>query len=143
MSPDGGHLRVTADLAVEIDGVAARIEGDGARVRVVTDDVRGLVDSVRAAARATGAAGARADVARLAETLAGSGLTGVLEAPSGPVATVGADVDSGVGRLLWGSRRVHVDVEGLLRSSDAARWSLVVLGGLAGIAVLTVVRRRR
>jgi hypothetical protein len=143
MSPDGGHLQVTADLAVEVDGIPARVQGDGARIRVVADDVRGLVDSVRAAARATGSAGARADVARLAETLAGSGLTGVLEAPTGPVATVGADVDSAVGRLLWGSRRVHVDAVGLLRSSDAGRWALAAIGGLGVLAVLAVVRRRR
>lgn len=140
MTPDGGHLRVAADLSIEVDGISGRIEADGDRVRLVTDDVRGLVDSVRAVARATGSSGVRADVARLADTLAASGLTGVLEAPTGAVATVGSAVDSTMGRVVWGSRRVHVDPAGLLRSSDAARWAL---GGLVALVVLVVVRVAR
>jgi hypothetical protein len=36
---------------------------------------------------------------------------------------------------------VHVDAVGLLRSSDAARWGLLALGGVLAVAVAA--RRRR
>ncbi|WNV74335.1 hypothetical protein [Geodermatophilus sp. DSM 44513] len=140
MTPDGGRLQVVADLSIEVDGAPVRVESSGGRVRVVADDVRGLVDQLRSAARAAGVGSPRAGVASLADRLATEGLTGVLAAPTGDVAVVGAGVDSPVGRLLWGTRRVHVDTVGLLRSSDAARWTLA---GAALVLVVLAARRRR
>jgi hypothetical protein len=141
MTPDGGRLQVLADLSIEVDGAPVRVESSGGRVRVVVDDVRGLVDHLRSAVRAAGAGSPRGGVATVAETLAAGGLTGVLAAPTGDVAVLGAGVDSPVGRLLWGSRRVHVDAVGLLRSSDAARWTLA--GAALALGAVLVARFRR
>ncbi|SNS91106.1 hypothetical protein SAMN06893096_11098 [Geodermatophilus pulveris] len=141
MTPDAGRLHVDADLSLEVDGAPVRVESSGARVRVVADDVRGLVDQLRTAARAAGAGSPRDGVATLADRLAADGLTGVLAAPTGDVAVIGAGVDSPVGGLLWGTRRVHVDTLGLVRSSDAARWTLA--GAAALLLVVLAARRRR
>jgi len=140
MTPDGGRLHVDADLSLEVDGTPVRVESSGARVRVVTDDVRGLVDQLRTAARAAGVGSPREGVAILADRLAADGLTGVLAAPTGDVAVIGAGVHSPVGRLVWGTRRVHVDTLGLVRSSDAARWTVA---GAALVLVVLAARRRR
>jgi hypothetical protein len=142
MTPDGGRLEVLADLSIEVDGAPVRVESAGSRVRVVTEDVRGFVDHLRAAARATGSASARGSVATVAEALAAEGITGVLAAPTGEVAVLGADVDSPVGRLLWGTRRVRVDAVRLLRSSEAARWGLTGAGLVLGALVVVRLRRR-
>ena len=141
MTPDGGRLQVLADLSIEVDGAPVRVESSGGRVRVVADDVRGLVDHLRSAVRAAGVGSPREGVVTVAETLAAQGLTGVLTAPTGDVAVLGAGVDSPVGRLLWGSRRVHVDAVGLLRSSDAARWTLA--GAALALGAVLVARFRR
>jgi hypothetical protein len=119
-----------------------RVESSGDRVRVVADDVRGLVDQLRSAVRAAGAGSPRRGVATVADRLAAEGLTGVLAAPTGDVAVLGAGVASPVGRLLWGTPRVHVDAAGLLRSSDAARRTLAGAALALGAVLLVRLRRR-
>lgn len=142
MTPDGARLQVLADLSIEVDGAPVRVESSGGRVRVVADDVRGLVDHLRSAVRAAGAGSPREGVVSVADRLAAEGLTGVLAAPTGDVAVLGAGVHSPVGRLLWGSPRVHVDPVGLLRSSDATRWALAGAALVLGAVLVARLRRR-
>ncbi|MEX5719064.1 hypothetical protein [Geodermatophilus maliterrae] len=142
MTPEGERaLDVTADLSLEVDGVPVQIRASGSDVAVTSGDVRRLVSAVRLAGGATtqGTPG-RAQLARVADTLAEHGLTARLDGPAGRVMTLGAAVDSAAGSGLLGTRHARVHPAGALRSSGpaglAAAASLLVL-----VAVLA--RRRR
>ncbi|MGY1711790.1 hypothetical protein ACI8AC_20015 [Geodermatophilus sp. SYSU D00758] len=134
-------LDLTADLAVEVDGVPVQVRAAGSEVQVTAGDVRKLFAGVRlAAGAATQAPPGRAELSRVADTLADHGLTARLDGPAGRVLTLGADVDSPAGRTLLGTRHARLHPAGALRSSGAA-------GPVAAAAVLVVVllatRRRR
>jgi hypothetical protein len=147
MTPEGGRppervLDVTADLSVEVDGVPVRVQASGAEIEVTSPDVRRLFAAVRVAGGAvTQASSGRAELARVADTLAANGLTARLDGPSGRVLSLGVDVDSAAGSALLGTRRARLHPAGALRSSGpapvaAAAFLLVALAVLAG-------RRRR
>ena len=143
MTRGGDRLRLTADLAIEVDGSPVQVTADGGDLHVVADDVQGFVLGLRAAAEArNGSRPGRADVRDLAGALADAGLTARLDSPSEHVVTIGAGVDSGLGGLLLGTRLARPDALGILRASDRAR---AVVAGLAGVVLLgvAVVRRRR
>jgi hypothetical protein len=144
MTPEGDRplLEVTADLSVEVDGVPVRVRASGAEIEVTSPDVRRLFAAIRVAGgAATQGAPGRAELARMADTLADSGLTARLDGPAGRVLSLGADVDSAAGSALLGTRRARLHPAGALRSSGpvptvAAALLLVALAVLAG-------RRRR
>ncbi len=141
MTPEGARLEVTADLAIEVDGAPVRVTAEGGDLRVVADDVRGFVLGLRAAATArNGTRPGRADVRELAAALADAGLTARLDAPSHSVVTLGAGVDSALGRVLLSTRQARPDPLGVLRASGRARLveaalaGVVLVGGAVGVA---------
>ena len=143
MNPEVTRLDVTADLSVEVDGAPVRVTAQGSEVDVVADDVRDLVLALRAAATArTGTRPGRADVGRLAGTLADVGVTATLRSPSQHVVTLGAGVDSGLGGLLLGTRLARPDTVGVLRASARAREVEAVLGGALLLLGIAALRRR-
>ncbi len=141
MTPEGRPaLEVTADLRAEVDGVPVRVQASGSQIAVRSTDLRRLFSAVRlAGGAATQGPPGRAELARVADTLAGHGLTAHLEGPGGRVLSLGADVDSGAGSALLGTRRARLHPAGTLLSggpaAPVAALLLVVLGVLA--------RRRR
>jgi len=143
MTAEVTRLAVTADLSLEVDGAPVRVTAEGGDLDVVADDVRGFVLALRAAATArAGVRPGRADVADLADTLAGVGLTARLRSPGQEVVTVGAGVDSALGGLLLGTRKARPDALGVVRASGRARAVEAVLAGALLVIGLAVLRRR-
>jgi hypothetical protein len=100
-----GALRLEGSVAFTVDGPRGRsggvVSGDGPVLRVTADDPVAAWDAaVGSAPRGPGALGTVADL------LAAQGLSVEVDGPRGRLATVGAGVDSGVGRAVTGSRRV-------------------------------------
>ncbi|SHG46134.1 hypothetical protein [Geodermatophilus nigrescens] len=142
MTPEGDRrLEVTADLRLEVDGVPVRVEASGSEISVTSDDVRRLFAAVRVAGgAATQGSPGRTELARVADTLAGHGLTARLDGPAGRVLSLGADVDSPAGSALLGTRRARLHPAGALRSSGPVP---VAAAGLLLIAIAALARRRR
>jgi hypothetical protein len=150
VSPDGRPLGLpadltvdlAADLSVEVDGVPVRVTASGSDVHVVADDVRGLLAGVRVAAGATtqGPPG-RAELGRVAGTLADLGLTARLDGPGGRVLTMGAAVDSPTGSALLGTRHARLHPVGTLRAGGPGAWAGAA--AVLGLAVVLLRRRRR
>ena len=101
-------LEFTSDLVFTVDGAdgsraTGRVEGDGRVLRVVTTDAA----VVWGAALGSSTTGPRV-LDAVARRLADEGAVLEVTGPDGVVATVGAGVDSPVGRLLAGSRHVRL-----------------------------------
>ncbi|SDC80623.1 hypothetical protein SAMN05660690_2629 [Geodermatophilus telluris] len=141
MTPEGERaLEVTADLSVEVDGVPVRVQASGSQIEVTSPDVRRLFAAVRVAGgAATQGSPGRAELARVADTLADHGLTARLDGPAGRVLSLGADVDSAAGSALVGTRHARLHPAGTLRSSGPAG----VLAAAALLVGLAVLARRR
>ena len=141
MTPEGEPaLEVSADLSIEIDGVPLRVRASGSEITATSADVRRLFSAVRVAGGATtqGPPG-RAQLARVADTLAERGLTARLDGPAGRVLSLGADVDSAAGSALLGTRRARLHPAGAVRSSGP----VPVAAGLLLVVLAVVARRRR
>jgi hypothetical protein len=141
MTPEGEPaLEVSADLSIEVDGVPLRVRASGSEITATSADVRRLFSAVRVAGGATtqGPPG-RAQLARVADTLAERGLTARLDGPAGRVLSLGADVDSAAGSALLGTRRARLHPAGAVRSSGP----VPVAAGLLLVVLAVVARRRR
>ncbi len=141
MTPEGEPaLEVSADLSIEIDGVPLQVRASGSEITATSADVRQLFSAVRVAGGATtqGPPG-RAQLARVADTLAERGLTARLDGPAGRVLSLGADVDSAAGSALLGTRRARLHPAGAVRSSGP----VPVAAGLLLVVLAVVARRRR
>jgi uncharacterized protein (TIGR03382 family) len=141
MTPEGTPaLEVTADLRLEVDGVPVRVRASGTEIEVTSADVRRLFAAVRVAGgAATQGPPGRAELARVADTLADRGLTARLDGPAGRVLSLGADVDSAAGSALLGTRRARLHPAGALRSSGP----VPVAAAVALLGALVVLARRR
>ena len=142
MTPEGRpRLDVTADLRLEVDGVPVQVHASGTEIAVTSPDVRRLFSAVRVTGGATtqGPPG-RQQLARVADVLAGHGLTARFDGPAGRVLSLGADVGSPAGSALLGSRHARVHPAGAFRSSRAA--PLAAAASLL-VAVAVLVRRLR
>ena len=99
-------LSLEGDLSFTVDGpggtTSGRVVGDGAVLRVHADDPVAAWEATVGSV-STGPAGLRA----AADALAEQGLSVEVAGPHGRLALVGADADSGFGRLVTGSRRVQ------------------------------------
>jgi len=139
-------LSLQGGLSFTVDGpggsTAGEIVGDGPVLRVRAEDAvvawEASVGSVSA-----GPAGLR----RVADQLAAEGLSVEVSGPDGLLATVGAGVDSPLGRLVTGSRRVRLGRPAALRPlavAQARRFlpppRTLAVGALA-LALLAVLRR--
>jgi hypothetical protein len=141
MTPEGDPaLEVTADLSIEVDGVPVRVRASGSEITASSPDVRRLLAAVRVAGgAATQGSPGRAELARVADTLADRGLTARLDGPGGRVLSLGADVDSPAGSALVGTRHARVHPAGtLLGTGPVAPVAALVLA-----AVVLLARRRR
>ena len=144
------RLHVDADLRFEVDGgaVAGTVTGSGDRLVIETSDAEKTWD----AALGSPATGSSL-LDPFARLLHDSGLTLEVTGPDGTVATVGAGVDSRLGRLTTGSRHVRLGearaVAPLARSRvrDAGRDNAPALGvvgaGAVLVGLLLWLRRRR
>jgi uncharacterized protein (TIGR03382 family) len=141
MTPeDEPALQVSADLSIEVDGVPLRVRASGSEITATSADVRRLFSAVRlAGGAATQGSPGRAELARVADTLAERGLTARLDGPAGRVLSLGADVDSAAGSALLGSRRARLHPAGAVRSSGP----VPAAAGLLLVALAVLARRRR
>ncbi|MGY1697467.1 MULTISPECIES: hypothetical protein [unclassified Geodermatophilus] len=141
MTPEGDpRLEVTADLSIEVDGVPLRVRASGSEITASSPDVRRLFSAVRVAGgAATQGPPGRAELARVADTLADRGLTARLDGPGGRVLSLGADVDSPAGSALVGTRHARVHPAGTLLGAGPA----APVAALALVALVLLARRRR
>ena len=139
-------LDLQGDLSFTVEGpggsTSGTVVGDGTVLRVRAEDPVAAWDGILGSV-STGPAALRT----VADRLADEGLSVEVTGPHGLLALVGADADSGVGRLLTGSRRVRLGSPGALRPLVVAqvRRSLTrarVLTVVAGVVVTVVLRRR-
>jgi hypothetical protein len=133
----GSGLAVEADLRLEVTSTSgtttARVTGHGQQVRVEAERPEVLLAAV-----------SPADVGRVADLLAGAGITVAVRGPRGPVASLGAGTSDRFGRAVTGSRRVALARRGAVRlvwSSLPAR--RIVLAALVVLAAGTVIGRLR
>ena len=137
-----GHLHLTGELSLEVDGVGVEVHAEGSDVRIVADDVGAFVARVREAATArSGVAPGRRDLGGLAEALAEAGITAHLSSPTRPVAVAGAGVDSPAGGLLLGTRLVRPGAAVVVIAAGRGR-RFVAAGAAAAVLVTILVRRR-
>jgi hypothetical protein len=142
MTDPHGHVHLSGELSLEVDGAGVQVHADGADIRIVAEDVGAFVAGVREASTArSGVAPGRRDMAGLAEALAASGITAHLESPTRPVAVVGAGVDSPAGALLLGTRRVRPRAAVVVIAASGSRRLLA--GGAAAVLLAAVLVRRR
>ena len=142
---EGPPLRVEGSVGFVVDGPRGStrgvVAGDGPVVRVTTDDPV----AAWAAASDGAPAGPRA-LGDLADLLSAAGVSVELSGPGGRVATVGAGVESALGRVVTGSRHVQPGgaaavgplVVAQARQLAAARRPLLV----AAAVVLVLLRAR-
>lgn len=142
MTPEGRPLLdVTADLRLDVDGVPVHVQASGTEIAVTSPDVRRLFGAVRVAGgAATQRPPGREQLARVADALAGQGLTARLDGPAGQVLSLGADVDWPAGSVLLGSRHARVHPAGAVRGSGAAPLAVAVP---LLVAIAFLIRRRR
>lgn len=139
-------LDLQGDLSFTVEGpggsTSGTVVGDGAVLRVRAEDPVAAWDGILGSV-STGPAALRT----VADGLADEGLSIEVSGPHGLLALVGAGADSGVGKLLTGSRRVQLGTPAALRPLAVAqvRRSLTLSGALTVLAglVVTVVLRRR
>ncbi len=142
MTDPHGPVHLSGELSLEVDGAGVQVHADGADVRIVAEDVGAFAMRVREAATArTGVVPGRRDLGWLVDVLAVSGITAHLESPTGPVAVAGAGVDSPVGALLLGTRRVRPRAAVVVIAVGRGRRLLAA--GAGAVVLATVLARRR
>lgn len=140
--------RVTGSLTFSVDGpggsTSGTVEGQGRVVSVRADDPVVAWDA------ALGSVSTGPELlADVAQRLYDEDLVLQVEGPRGRVATVGAGVDDRLGRLLAGSRRVHLGRPAAIRPLAVAelrrkatpRVRAAVAAVVAALVVGAVVRR--
>lgn len=146
------RLEVTADLAVELDGVPATLTGRGGRLVLAADDPDALWSALARAGLPAGVGRVAASRAlgRFADGLRDTGVRLDVAGPRGPLVSLGDGVRSGAGWLTTGSSALRpggVRAVGPLALSNLRsrplprRMALVALAGLAALAVAAVRRR--
>jgi hypothetical protein len=145
--PGPGRLHLEGQVSFTVDGpggsTAGVARGDGPVLRVSADDPVLAWEAVSGVAPGLGGFG------DLADLLHDGGVAVEVSGPQGVVGTVGLDVDSPLGAVLTGSRRVRMGgasaVRGLVLSqarTELARRRRPLLVAL-GLVVLVAARRRR
>ena len=137
--PGAAGLAVEADLRLELRNAAgssttARVTGNGQQVSVEAQRPEVLLAAVD-----------RADVGRVAELLAATGVTVAVHGPQGPVVTLGAGTSNRLGRVVTGSGRVAPAPRGVVQLAWASRQVRTAVVALASaiVAVAAIGRLRR
>ena len=143
-----GRLDVTADLSIDVDGVAAQLTGRRSRLVLTSAQPERVFDAAVSSMLPVGVgsiSGPRA-VGRVADLLREAGVRLEVRGPQGLVAAIGADVHSPTGRLLTGSDAVSAGrPEALAALAWRGRRREVLLGAggaVAAVALLLRVLRR-
>ena len=145
-------VSIRADLRMDLDGASATLTGDGDRLVLATERPGALWDTLASAPVPIGVrpASGSAGVGRVAEALRAAGLNLDVRGPRGTVATLGAGVDSVLGRVLAGSSALRpgapAAVAPLLwhavRQWPAARIAAIALAIAAGFVAVRRPSRR-
>lgn len=144
------RLDVTADLAVEVDGVPATLTGSGGRLVLSASDPVALWSAVVSSDLPAGFGrvdGPRS-LGRIADGLREAGVRLDVRGPRGPVVALGAGVTSAAGRLSTGSSALRPGGPRALAPlliSDLRRRPLAAASAVAVLVALvaTTLRRRR
>ena len=148
--PAAGRLRIESDLSFSLTDAAGSVTGSvtasGSHVTVRASDPVRAVDGLRGVERIRPRA-----FGALGEQLAASGLTVDLVGPRGAVLSAGAGIDSPVGRLVLGSRRLRLrSVRAAaelgwarIRPGDRRRAAGLGAAALVAAALVRVGRARR
>lgn len=137
-------IRFEGDVAFSVeDGsgtVGGRFEASGDRIRITTLapgrlwSVAGdLLAALPPGMLPTGVPTGRAGLRELADILAAEGMTVEIDGPAGPIVTIGAAVDSRLGGLTVGSRRVEPNISAVLPGPTSVTGRAAALG-LVGFA---------
>lgn len=131
-------LEVEGELAFALDApdgtTTGTVSGQGRRVVVST------ADPVAAFRAASAPSPGGTSIGGLADLLAGSGLVVEVTGPQGTVATLGEGIDSPLGRLAAGSRRVRLGSARAVRPLALAQARSTLTGRrTATVAVALVV----
>ncbi len=144
------RLAVDGELTFSVDGpggaTSGTVSGEGSTVRVHAEHPARAWDAALGSV-STGSA----VLSFVAEQLHAEGVVLEVTGPAGRVATVGAGVDSPVGRLLAGSRRVQLGRPAAVRPLAVARVRaglpaparLLALAAVAGVLISLLRHRRR
>lgn len=142
------RLDVTADLAVEVDGVPATLTGSGGRLVLSASDPVALWSAVVSSDLPAGFGrvdGPRS-LGRIADGLREAGVRLDVRGPRGPVVALGAGVTSAAGRLSTGSSALRPGGARALAPlllADLRRRPLAFAAAAALLAVAAVALRRR
>ena len=130
-------VSVRADLRMDLDGASATLTGDGDRLVLATERPGALWDTLASAPFpvGVGSVSGPVGVGRLAESLREAGVNLEVRGPRGTVASLGAGVDSALGRALAGSSALR---PGALAAVAALVWHAVRQRPAARIAGLTL-----
>ncbi|MEO5961593.1 MAG: hypothetical protein ABIR80_20975 [Opitutaceae bacterium] len=139
------RLFIDGDLSFSVDGPSGhsdgRVEASGSHITVHASDAFAAMDA------AVGGRHGRSPIpATIADLLADAGLTVEVLSPRGPVVTLGAGIESGLGKVLTGSAHVRLESAREARPFVRARVSAAVpsrraLAWGAGIVALAVAAR--
>jgi hypothetical protein len=152
-APPGVRLSVRADVQIAVDGASATLTGDGQRLVFATDEPGIILDSLIGAALPVGidSLDGPGAVGRLAEALRAASVNLDFRGPRGTIASLGAGVDSTLGRVLTGSRSLSPGAPAavtplvwqLVRRQPAARAAGIALATLVTWRMLARMQRRR
>ncbi|KJE22397.1 hypothetical protein FF36_03269 [Frankia torreyi] len=134
--------RFSGDVAFSVeDGsgpVGGRFEASGDRIRITTGQpgqlwsVAGdLLAALPAGVLPATVPAGRAGLRHVADVLAAEGMTVEIHGPAGPLVTIGADVDSRLGGLTVGSRRVEPSIPAALPGHPHATGRAAAVGFVA------------
>ena len=145
-------VSVQADLTIDLDGTAATLTGDGDRFVLATEKPGALVNSLTGVTlpAGVGSVPGPVGVGRIAEALREAGVNLVVRGPRGTVASLGAGVDSALGRALVGSGALRPGAPAAVgplvwqavRRRPAARVAGLALAIAAGFVLVRRARSR-
>lgn len=140
-------LRVRADLRFGLQDGPRSASGtvgtgaDGETVTVTVDRPWVALRSLRDAELPGTARRGRSDLNPVADALTAAGVRVAVDGPHGRLLTLGSDVDSVLGRLTTGSRRIAVRPRALVSvRGGAVGVGLLAVAGVAAVALATRAR---
>ena len=145
-------VSVRADLRMDLDGASVTLTGDGDRLVLATNRPGALWDALASAPVPirVGSASGPTGVGRVAEALREAGLNLDVRGPRGTVASLGAGVDSALGRVLAGSSALRPGAPAAVApllwhavsQRPAARTAAIALAIAAGLVAVRRALRR-
>ena len=134
-------VSVRADLMMDLDGASVTLTGDGDRLVLATERPLALWETLARTPLpvGVGSVSGPAGAGRVADALRDAGVNLDVRGPRGTVASLGAGVDSALGRVLAGSSALR---PGGLAAVAPLMWHAVrhhPAARIAGLALATIV----